>query len=33
MLLANTNLPGVPREDIRGVVERDTLNLLGISSV
>lgn len=31
MLLANTNLPGVPREEIRGVVERDTLNLLGIS--
>ena len=30
MLLANTNLPGVAREDIRSVVERDTLSLLGI---
>jgi len=31
MLLANTNLPGVPREEIRGVVERDTLAVLAIA--
>lgn len=30
MLMANTNLPGVPRENIRNIVERDTLALLGI---
>jgi predicted TIM-barrel fold metal-dependent hydrolase len=26
-----TNLPVVPRESLRGIVERDTLNLLGLS--
>lgn len=31
MLLANTNLPAVPREEIRGVIERDTLSILGIA--
>ncbi len=30
MLLADTNLPGVPRNNIRGVIERDTLAVLGI---
>ncbi|RKY06921.1 MAG: amidohydrolase, partial [Planctomycetota bacterium] len=30
-LLADTNLPTVPREQIRGIIERDTLALLGIS--
>jgi len=30
-LLADTNLPTVPREKIRGIIERDTLALLGIS--
>ncbi|MEJ2705425.1 MAG: amidohydrolase family protein [Sedimentisphaerales bacterium] len=30
MLLADTNLPTVPRGSIRNVVERDTLKLLGI---
>ncbi|MFA5293038.1 MAG: amidohydrolase family protein [Phycisphaerae bacterium] len=29
-LLADTNLPTVPRESIRGVIERDTLTVLGI---
>ncbi len=29
-LLADANLPTVPREKIRGIVERDTLGLLGI---
>ncbi len=29
-LLADTNLPTVPRESIRGVIERDTLGILGI---
>ena len=31
MLLADTNLPTVPRGSIRNVIERDTLRLLGIS--
>jgi len=31
MLLADTNLPAVPREEIRGIVERDALALLGIT--
>jgi predicted TIM-barrel fold metal-dependent hydrolase len=30
MLLADTNLPTVPRGHIRNVIERDTLDLLGI---
>jgi uncharacterized protein len=30
MLLADTNLPTVPRGNIRNVIERDTLELLGI---
>jgi predicted TIM-barrel fold metal-dependent hydrolase len=30
MLLADTNLPTVPRESIRNIIERDTLDLLGI---
>lgn len=30
-LLADTNLPAVPRGNIRSVVERDTLELLGIN--
>jgi len=30
MLLADTNLPTVPRGSIRNIVERDTLELLGI---
>ncbi|MHC4759529.1 MAG: amidohydrolase family protein, partial [Planctomycetota bacterium] len=29
-LLADTSLPRVPRDSIRQIVERDTLNLLGI---
>ena len=31
MLLADTNLPTVPRGSIRNIIERDTLRLLGIS--
>jgi predicted TIM-barrel fold metal-dependent hydrolase len=30
MLLADTNLPTVPRGNIRGIIERDTLGVLGI---
>ncbi len=30
MLLADTNLPTVPRSNIRNIIERDTLELLGI---
>jgi predicted TIM-barrel fold metal-dependent hydrolase len=30
MLLADTNLPTVPRGNIRNIIERDTLRLLGI---
>lgn len=30
-LLADTNLPTVPRGEIRNIIERDALNLLGIS--
>jgi len=30
-LLADTNLPTVPREKIREIIERDTLSLLGLS--
>jgi predicted TIM-barrel fold metal-dependent hydrolase len=30
MLLADTNLPTVPRGNIRNIIERDTLKLLGI---
>ena len=30
MLLADTNLPTVPRDRIRKIIERDTLKLLGI---
>jgi len=30
MLLADTNLPTVPRVNIRNIIERDTLELLGI---
>ena len=30
MLLADTNLPAVPRGNIRNIIERDTLGLLGI---
>jgi uncharacterized protein len=29
-LAQGTNLPVVPREALRGIVERDTLNLLGL---
>lgn len=29
-LISGTNLPIIPRDKIRGIVERDTLNLLGI---
>jgi len=29
-LIANTDLPTVPREKIRGIIERDSLQLLGI---
>jgi len=29
-LLANTNLPNVPREEIREIIERDTMSVLGI---
>lgn len=32
MLLADTNLPTVPRGNIRNIIERDTLELLGIRS-
>lgn len=32
-LLGDTNLPTVPRGDIRSVIERDTLELLGIDKV
>jgi len=32
-LAKGTNLPTIPREKLRGIVERDTLRLLGISSV
>lgn len=31
MLLADTNLPTVPRGSIRNIIERDTLRLLGIN--
>lgn len=31
-LMANTSLPNVPREEIRSVIERDTLSILGINS-
>jgi predicted TIM-barrel fold metal-dependent hydrolase len=31
MLLADTNLPTVPRGNIRNIIERDTLELLGIN--
>ena len=30
MLLADTNLPTVPRGSIRNIIERNTLELLGI---
>jgi hypothetical protein len=30
MLLADTNLPTVPRGNIQSIIERDTLELLGI---
>ena len=29
-LMANTALPNVPREEIREIIERDTLSVLGI---
>lgn len=32
-LCAGTNLPGIPREVLRGIVERDALTLLGIEHV
>ncbi len=32
MLLADTNLPTVPRGNIRNIIERDTLELLGIEN-
>ena len=32
MLLADTNLPTVPRGNIQNIIERDTLELLGIKS-
>lgn len=32
MLLADTNLPTVPRGNIRNIIERDTLKLLGIKT-
>ncbi len=32
MLLADTNLPTVPRGSIRSIIERDTLKLLGIEN-
>ena len=32
MLLADTNLPTVPRGSIRNIIERDTLTLLGIKT-
>ena len=31
-LLGDTNLPTVPRGNIRGIIERDTLDVLGIKS-
>ena len=31
-LMADTHLPTVPREEIRSIIERDSLSLLGISS-
>lgn len=31
-LLADTNLPGVPREKIRAIIERDTLSLFDIAA-
>ncbi len=31
-LVSGTNLPTIPREKLRGIVERDTLSLLGISN-
>ena len=31
-MLSNTNLPQVPREKLRSIVERDTLTLLGLKS-
>ncbi len=30
-LVHGTNLPTIPREQLRGIVERDTLKLLGIT--
>ncbi len=33
MLLADTNLPTVPRGSIRNIIERDTLQLLGIKDL
>ena len=33
MLLADTNLPTVPRNEIRSVIERETLRVLGIGGV
>jgi len=33
MLLADTNLPTVPRGSIRNIIERDTMELLGIRAV
>jgi len=33
MLLADTNLPTVPRGSIRNIIERDTLQLLGIKDI
>ena len=32
MLLADTNLPTVPRGSIRNVIERNTLEILGIDN-
>ena len=31
-MVHGTNLPAIPREQLRGIVERDTLTLLGIPS-
>lgn len=31
-LISGTNLPTIPRDKLRGIVERDTLGLLGISN-
>ena len=31
-LLADTNLPNVPRNEIRGIIEKNTLEILGLKN-